>query len=1208
MTHVLDLFVCAWREQEERRRQKEEEEAALFHFKEKTHGDFRTEAEKEEVNFKESFPSYHEDFSDMVEATRLEDTGRREQPMEEEDEVVAPDTITEEEMDEALLAASPKCYNIYTDPNVAEVIQCRPVLRQMVVRVTELQQEWPEHPTLKQHWESNASRHVSMATQLAEVTAVIVRWRKLELSCWSGSLDIEVERCRRRASRWWFHLYNLTSSFLSEQEQETGELLKSLKQFMESSSMGEFSARLNILLAFHCQLVNMEPSQQRDLLLCVLWNIHQFYKQFQVYVDAEISRLRAPIEKELKGFVKIARWSDMNYWALKESTEKTHRTVHKHTRAFQAVLNQPVKSLLGEKPSDRASGEMEDTSSSYCEKVVQYQQQAVTRKTTQLHTGPDKEKQRAEARHINLRKRKALSDLFKQLTALGLSYRKGLNREKSNHLDSALLVQPLNPSAALEKATPLVGLWERCDVYFSRCLSRLAQLSAALQSPSKRLVKQQEELGSKMKEKEKLQEDRKDGEKEELEEEEEEEGLKENHLMVITETLQQHASLLQCEQGFCLPAEYSDEAAGEGATEFVDIEGGGIGEGEGSKDVSEQIESEDQLDEARRPDDKQEEDQQQSDLKSEDNAIEMSDDFDAKLQDLEPVEGDDDDEKDNKEEDEDMDKQMGEVEGPDSDRLDDQMWGSDEEDESKEENSANADKQGEKEEDKKQDEKNKDNEQQKPHELEEFDESEYDDNKTDPYHGDQKQQEEPENLDLPEDLNLDQDEKGEEAEAGGEEPPDQPDDTTVPEPTEDAVEPEPHADDETVEEGEERKEEERLKEEEKKMHDNPEDEAGEDGDEADKDENEKDGKKEGEDADTNEPDTAQDERKDDQGEGDKGLNPQDEESKAGDQTEEGDEGEKPEGVDDRGKTTHDTPCAVQSDTAQDETAGQNDQEEEEGDRKDGREADMYEHITDDSSHADAQTLDAATDEQQQQQQVVAKPDDSTEDGADEDEDVEMADDEEKAVAAAEAWQKYETLTAGLSQELCEQLRLILEPSQATKLKGDYRTGKRLNMRKVIPYIASQFRKDKIWLRRTKPSKRQYQIMLAIDDSSSMADNHSKQMLQQATAVMLESRSRQQGSFGRPETAQLVLIVSDGRGMFAEGRDVVKMAVRRAREANIFLAFIILDEPTNKIPEIRSYMEDFPFPFYVILRDINALPQILSDALRQWFELVTASTM
>ena len=63
-------------------------------------------------------------------------------------------------------------------------------------------------------------------------------------------------------------------------------------------------------------------------------------------------------------------------------------------------------------------------------------------------------------------------------------------------------------------------------------------------------------------------------------------------------------------------------------------------------------------------------------------------------------------------------------------------------------------------------------------------------------------------------------------------------------------------------------------------------------------------------------------------------------------------------------------------------------------------------------------------------------------------------------------------------------------SNAALHRGDYRTGKRLNMRKVIPYIASQFRKDKIWLRRTKPSKREYQICLAIDDSSSMVDSSS----------------------------------------------------------------------------------------------------------------------
>ncbi|XP_018427598.1 PREDICTED: midasin [Nanorana parkeri] len=290
---------------------------------------------------------------------------------------------------------------------------------------------------------------------------------------------------------------------------------------------------------------------------------------------------------------------------------------------------------------------------------------------------------------------------------------------------------------------------------------------------------------------------------------------------------------------------------------------------------------------------------------------------------------------------------------------------------------------------------------------------------------------------------------------------------------------------------------------------------------------------------------------------------------------------------------------------------------------------------------------------------------------------------EEEKAAAEMWQRYLLLTGSLSQQLCEQLRLILEPTQAAKLKGDYRTGKRLNMRKVIPYIASQFRKDKIWLRRTKPSKRQYQICLAIDDSASMVDNHSKQLAYEALAVIgnaltllevgqiavysfgekvnvlhpfHEQFSEQSGSrilshckfqqkktllaqflessvpmfaaaqqFSQstnPETAQLLIIVSDGRGIFVEGKDRVTNAVQAARNENIFIIFIILDNPMSKdsildikvpiftnpkeMPKMISYMEQFPFPFYIILRDVNALPETLSDALRQWFELVTTS--
>ncbi|GJZ68193.1 hypothetical protein Tco_0631433 [Tanacetum coccineum] len=48
----------------------------------------------------------------------------------------------------------------------------------------------------------------------------------------------------------------------------------------------------------------------------------------------------------------------------------------------------------------------------------------------------------------------------------------------------------------------------------------------------------------------------------------------------------------------------------------------------------------------------------------------------------------------------------------------------------------------------------------------------------------------------------------------------------------------------------------------------------------------------------------------------------------------------------------------------------------------------------------------------------------------------------------------------------------------------------LNSLEVISYIASYYRKYKIWLRRTRHNKRNYEVIIAIDDSSSMSENNS----------------------------------------------------------------------------------------------------------------------
>ncbi|KAL1893163.1 AAA ATPase midasin [Sporothrix stenoceras] len=89
--------------------------------------------------------------------------------------------------------------------------------------------------------------------------------------------------------------------------------------------------------------------------------------------------------------------------------------------------------------------------------------------------------------------------------------------------------------------------------------------------------------------------------------------------------------------------------------------------------------------------------------------------------------------------------------------------------------------------------------------------------------------------------------------------------------------------------------------------------------------------------------------------------------------------------------------------------------------------------------------------------------------------------------AIRQWSGFQTATHPLSLALAAQLRLILTPSQATRLSGGFRTGKRLSIRKIIPYIASGYKRDKIWMRRSVPTKRAYQILLCVDDSKSMGE-------------------------------------------------------------------------------------------------------------------------
>ncbi|KAF9220907.1 hypothetical protein BS17DRAFT_290054 [Gyrodon lividus] len=325
-------------------------------------------------------------------------------------------------------------------------------------------------------------------------------------------------------------------------------------------------------------------------------------------------------------------------------------------------------------------------------------------------------------------------------------------------------------------------------------------------------------------------------------------------------------------------------------------------------------------------------------------------------------------------------------------------------------------------------------------------------------------------------------------------------------------------------------------------------------------------------------------------------------------------------------------------------------------------------------------------------------------------------------SASHLWSLYTTLTASLSLALCESLRLILAPTLATRLRGDFRSGKRLNMRRVVGWIASEYTKDRIWMRRVKPSGREYQVLLAVDDSASMrngggsnSSNGGAVHLAYQTVVLVVqalgkleagevgvarfgdgwelirgfgsdaagskdwgsspteggrvlnsftfSQSRTdvaaflEGSLSVLETArekssggsskelwQLEIIISDG---ICQDHERLRRTLRKARGMRVLVVFIVIDalndtsapssttattaiqsssgqvqsqaqssiltlsqvsykpSPTTGLMELtmEHYLDSFPFEYYVVLRDVEALPRVLADTLREFFERV-----
>ena len=474
-----------------------------------------------------------------------------------------------------------KHFDFYYDPCVSKALQCRPLLETLRSRVDQLLEEFEgfanlvdirqlverilgfpaTSPLMKlvtgiemvlarcQEWELNAHKGVSLDAEITRLTELVIDWRKLELKCWRTCLDGVEKRSAADASKLWFHLYSMISTMLkTPQAIDMEEVQQTLRQFMESATLGQYQSRLAMMDAFVAHVIQSTPlerSGEQQTLLCILWHTAVFYRQFSALVERKRRALKTPIEKKLRDFIKIMHSNPRNYYAMKEAVTKAHCTILRHMKEWRTALELPAKHVLMEPDVDQetdaaatawtlatksfiSSASIESISAAgtiltrlptllqkcrrYCNaaldkcplqgriRLMDDYVATVIATVNDLQklksiSGSDKESQRREANQISMRKRNALSRLISDLEQLGVSHGRGSIMWKGS-LDVFESVLPvLEVEASLQHLpsrashSTIAGVWNKCPAYYARCMARLAAMAKLLEKPNAELGK-----------------------------------------------------------------------------------------------------------------------------------------------------------------------------------------------------------------------------------------------------------------------------------------------------------------------------------------------------------------------------------------------------------------------------------------------------------------------------------------------------------------------------------------------------------------------------------------------------------------------------------------------------------------------------------------------------------------------------------------------
>lgn len=286
-------------------------------------------------------------------------------------------------------------YDFYTDANPNEMRTAVKLLNRLVLRLEDISQEWPDQMVLRHlldrcaamlalkadspivrviaafeglllhtaDWEAYANRDNTLAPFQTDIGNLIVDWRRLELSCWAQLLETQARNFASEASPWWFKMYEILihgGRAAAKEEAEVPEsrateahahsLVGLIDQFITTSPLGQFSPRLELLRTFSAHLKSLSgtPSDFAglDRIARLVSSLTARYSLSEPTIATSLRNQRDKIEQNVKDFIKLASWKDVNVHALKASAQHTHRQLHRCIRKFREVLRKPCNTLL----------------------------------------------------------------------------------------------------------------------------------------------------------------------------------------------------------------------------------------------------------------------------------------------------------------------------------------------------------------------------------------------------------------------------------------------------------------------------------------------------------------------------------------------------------------------------------------------------------------------------------------------------------------------------------------------------------------------------------------------------------------------------------------------------------------------------------------------------------------------------------------------